>query len=76
MRRIISRFRTTADDLGMWHRFIFQDHAFEDQDVFGGYGQSNLGRMRSIREHVDPDEVFQKLQRGYFKLKSNKVEGI
>jgi hypothetical protein len=54
--------------MGGLHRYIFQNHAFEEQDVFTGYGPYNLQRLHSIQRAVDPKGVFQLLQPGYFKL--------
>lgn len=54
--------------MGLLHRYIFQNHAFEGQDVFGGYGEKSLERLQRIRREVDGDAVFQRLQPGYFKL--------
>jgi hypothetical protein len=68
MRRILERFAHTATQMGLLHRYIFQNHAFEEQDVFAGYGKINLRRLKSIRQDIDPDGIFQKLQPGYFKL--------
>jgi hypothetical protein len=68
MRQLIARFRQTAEEKGMLHRYVFQNHAFEEQDVFLGYGGKILNGLRRIRRDIDPDGVFQKLQPGYFKL--------
>ena len=38
------------------------------EDVFAGYGEENRGRLREISRRYDPDQVFQVLQPGYFKL--------
>lgn len=68
MRRILARIHDTAQEMGFLHRYVLQNHAFEEQDVFTGYGERNLRRLRSIRQDVDPNGVFQRLQPGYFKL--------
>ncbi|KAI9675990.1 MAG: hypothetical protein M1822_008376 [Bathelium mastoideum] len=68
MRRLIKRFRKTAEHLDMLHPYIFQNHAFEEQDVFAGSGEENLARLKAIRKALDPHDVFQRLQPGYFKL--------
>lgn len=68
MRRLILRFREKAQEMGMLHRYLFQNHSFEEQDVFSSYGETNLKRLREIMKAVDPEGVFQKLQPGYFKL--------
>ncbi|KAI9752324.1 MAG: hypothetical protein M4579_005667 [Chaenotheca gracillima] len=68
MRRMISRSTKAAKDQDMHHRYLFQNHAFEEQDVFAGYGEVNLRRLRRVRAEVDPSGVFQVLQPGFFKL--------
>ena len=68
MRQLSIHFRRAAKKIELDHRYLFQNHAFEEEDIFGGYGERNLRRLLRIREDVDPDEVFQKLQPGYFKL--------
>lgn len=67
-KRLIERSKTAAKSRGVHHRFLFQNHAFEEEDVFASYGETNLQRLRSIRKRVDPDGIFQTLQPGYFKL--------
>lgn len=66
MRIIIERLKQAAEKQGGLYQFIFHNHGFEEQDVFAGYGARNLKRLRDTRKAVDPDEVFQKLQPGYF----------
>lgn len=68
IRRVTTRFRRRAEELGMFHPYLFQNHAYEEQNVFSGYGEANLQRLRRIRREVDPDGVFQVLQPGFFKL--------
>ena len=65
---LIEQSKDTAKEHGLYHRFIFQNHAFEEEDVFGSYGRENLMRLHQIRQKVDPEGVFQILQPGYFKL--------
>lgn len=73
--RFIERSKTAAKRRGVHHRFLFQNHAFEEEDVFTGYGETNLQRLRSIRQRVDPQGIFQTLQPGYFKLGLGKDQG-
>lgn len=68
MQLLLRRYRDAAKHLSMLHPYIFQNHAFEEQQVFEGYGEANLKRLRAIRKEVDPDAMFQVLQPGYFKL--------
>lgn len=59
----------------MLHPYIFQNHAFEEQDVFPGYGELNYDRLRTVRLAVDPDSLFQKLQPGFIKLERKTSDG-
>jgi FAD/FMN-containing dehydrogenase len=68
MRRLITRFHKAAHDTNSHHPYLFQNHAFEEQRVFEGYGKENLNRLIEVRRNVDPDRVMQVLQPGYFKL--------
>jgi FAD/FMN-containing dehydrogenase len=74
MRRLIMRFNESARAMDMLHRYIFQNHAFEEQDVFAGCGKEKLARLKAVRQAVDPDHVFQKLQPGFFKLEPGSLE--
>lgn len=53
---------------GLFHRYLYQNYASHDQDVFAGYGEENLQRLKDISQKYDPNGVFQRLQPGYFKL--------
>lgn len=64
----IDRTTAAAKALGLDYRFIYQNYAAKGQDVFEGYGEGNKRRLVEISEKYDPEQVFQKLQPGYFKL--------
>lgn len=57
-----------AKERGMHDRYLYQNYADISQDVFAGYGEENLKKLREISKRYDPDQVFQRLQPGYFKL--------
>jgi hypothetical protein len=76
MKTLLHKFRAATEDIGMFHPFLFQNHAFEEQDVFAGYGETNLRRLREIRKKVDPKGIFQTLQPGYFKLESHGTQDV
>jgi hypothetical protein len=67
-RNFISRANATAYAQGLGNRFLYQNYAEQEQDVFSGYGQENLERLREASRKYDPSGVWQKLQPGYFKL--------
>ena len=67
-RNFISRANATAYAQGLGNRFLYQNYAGQEQDVFAGYGHENLARLREVGRKYDPSGVWQKLQPGYFKL--------
>ncbi|CAD6576146.1 MAG: hypothetical protein ASARMPRED_007618 [Alectoria sarmentosa] len=68
MRRLRHRIRHVAASMDMLHPYLFQNHAFEEDDIFAGYGEENRNRLIRIRGAVDPDRVFARLQPGCYKL--------
>ena len=57
-----------AESMGLGYRYVYQNYASLDQDVFAGYGEGNKRRLVEISRKYDPEQVFQELQPGYFKL--------
>jgi hypothetical protein len=66
--RFVSRSVDLAKERGLDNRFIYINYASQEQDVFGGYGEVNEKRLREVRREYDPEVVFGRLWRGYFKL--------
>ena len=66
--RVIDQSVAIAKTMGLDHPFIYQNYASLNQDVFAGYGETNLQRLKEVSRRYDPDGVFQRLQPGYFKL--------
>ena len=67
-RKIINRGNETAYSLALGHRFIYQNYAAAEQNVFPSYGAETHSKLKAVREKYDPEGVFTKLQPGYFKL--------
>ena len=65
---ILQRSVALAKEMGVYHRFIYQNYANYTQDVFAGYSPENRKRLIQIQRRYDPDKVFERLQPGYFKL--------
>lgn len=53
---------------GLDHPYLYQNYAAQKQNVLASYGDANLSKLRAIAKKYDSDQVFQKLQPGYFKL--------
>lgn len=67
-RNTINRSVAEAEKRGLSFRYIYQNYASAEQDVFDGYGSANHAKLQAISKKYDPTGVFQTLQPGYFKL--------
>ncbi|KAG4412615.1 hypothetical protein IFR04_014245 [Cadophora malorum] len=66
--RLLHRSIELSKQMGLYHRYMYQNYADGEQDVFAGYGKENRGRLRDIQRKYDPEGVFSNLQPGYFKV--------
>lgn len=48
--------------------WCYLNYADKSQDPLGSYGEENLRLLREVARRYDPDEVFQKLCPGGFKI--------
>lgn len=67
-KRFIGRATEIAKKLGVHHDYKYMNYASEEQDVFAGYGKENRLKMREIQKKYDVNDVFHRLQAGYFKV--------
>ena len=58
--KFFERAEAAAREMGLWHRFKYANYAEESQDVWAGYGEENVERLRKIQRDVDPTGVFTK----------------
>lgn len=65
---ILERGVEEAKKMGLWHRYIYQNYAGREQDVFAGYGGENRERLVEIQRRYDPEGVFSRLLPGGFKV--------
>lgn len=66
---IISKSTALARSRGLYNRYLYENYAYIEQDVFSGYGEANKNRLIRISKEYDPEGLFQFLQPGYFKLR-------
>ncbi len=64
----VSRSVALAEKMGLTNRFIYMNYASLDEDVFAGYGEQSVRRLKEVQARYDPEGVFKRLQPGYFKL--------
>ncbi|KKA22494.1 FAD binding domain protein [Rasamsonia emersonii CBS 393.64] len=65
---ITSKSIAEAKSRGLYHEFLYMNYASQYQNVVPSYGAQNHQRLQAISKKYDPDQVFQTLQPGYFKL--------
>ncbi|KLO97162.1 6-hydroxy-d-nicotine oxidase [Fusarium fujikuroi] len=53
---------------GVNNDYVYMNYASQYQDVIASYGSGNKAKLKSIAKKYDPQQVFQLLQPGYFKL--------
>jgi hypothetical protein len=57
-----------ANSQGLYNRFLYLNYATKHQDPIAGYGAENVAYLRNIACEYDPDQIFQTLVPGGFKL--------
>ncbi len=58
--KFMERAESAAKEMGLWHRFKYANYAEESKDVWSGYGEENLQRLKKIQREVDAMGVFTK----------------
>ncbi|OCL06347.1 FAD-binding domain-containing protein [Glonium stellatum] len=66
--KLLEDIKQLASEKGLLHRYIFTNYAFSDQDVFKGYGEESVARLREASKKWDPEGFFQHGVPGGFKL--------
>ncbi|KAI1871899.1 hypothetical protein JX265_005885 [Neoarthrinium moseri] len=65
---IMSRINSEAVNRGLETDYVYMNYASRFQDVIASYSSENKEKLQSIARKYDPEQVFQVLQPGYFKL--------
>ena len=58
--KFFERAEAVAKEMGLWHRYKYANYAEASQDVWAGYGEESLERLRKVQREVDPKGVFVK----------------
>lgn len=53
---------------GTYIEYKYSNYASRDQDPLASYGAENLAKLKEIAKKYDPNQVFQKLQYGGWKV--------
>lgn len=65
---IIKTVKAEAKSKGLDNEYIYMNYASQFEDPISSYGAQNVDRLRRISKKYDPQQVFQKLHPGHFKL--------
>lgn len=57
-----------AEEQGQYHAFKYSNYTLPSQNSMGSYGRRNLAFLRAVARKYDPNQVFQILVRGGWKL--------
>lgn len=65
---VIDAVKAEAKSKDLDNDFIYMNYGSQFQDPIASYGAANKDKLKAISRKFDPQQVFQKLQPGYFKL--------
>jgi hypothetical protein len=74
--KFFARAEAAAKEMGLWHRYKYANYAEASQDVWAGYGEESLKRLRKVQREVDPKGVFVKGGLGGAGFKLNVKEEV
>ncbi|MCJ1268116.1 hypothetical protein MMC22_008002, partial [Lobaria immixta] len=66
--RFFTRSTQYAEEQGQYHAFEYSNYALPSQNPIASYGRQNLAFLRAVAKKYDPDQVFQTLVPGGWKL--------
>ena len=65
---ILGNITTYTKSVGAFKPWQYINYAYENQDPFGSYGPENVDFLKRVSREYDPQQTFQKLVPGGFKL--------
>jgi hypothetical protein len=66
--KVLNRIKAAATAIGKQNDYLYMNYAGLYEDVIKSYGADNKAKLKNIASKYDPQQVFQVLQPGYFKL--------
>jgi hypothetical protein len=69
-RDLMDTIENEAKKLGVYDPYIYLNYAAPWQEVIAGYGSASVSRLQKLKAEVDPNNVFQHLVPGGFKIPS------
>lgn len=72
---IIKTVKEEARKNGVDNEYIYMNYASQFEDPISSYGKENVERLGSLSRKYDPQQVFQKLVPGHFKLGGRAPDG-
>lgn len=66
--KLLGKFKQISSERKLLHRYIFTNYAYQNEELFAGYGEESVKRMREVGREYDPKGIFQKAVPGGFKL--------
>jgi len=70
---LLAAFKQLASVKGLLHRYIFTNYAYEQEDVFKGYGEESQANLNAASKKWDPEGIFQMGVPGGFKISNSKA---
>ncbi|PBP27668.1 oxidoreductase FAD-binding protein [Diplocarpon rosae] len=67
-RNFIAAINRAAKHRGLFHPYIYLNYALASQDPISSYGTANVQKLQNVSAKYDPEQVFQRLVPGGFKL--------
>ncbi|OAP58825.1 hypothetical protein AYL99_06122 [Fonsecaea erecta] len=65
---VLTQIKAAATQIGKQNAYVYMNYGGVYEDVIQSYGAANKARLKRVAAKYDPQQVFQVLQPGYFKL--------
>ncbi|KAH8595898.1 hypothetical protein B0O99DRAFT_594194 [Bisporella sp. PMI_857] len=70
---LVAEFRRLASERSLLHPHIFTNYAYKTEDIFKGYGEESLRKLKEVAKTYDPEGIFQKGAPGGFKISNSSL---